>query len=197
MSTVFFTSDEHIGHRNVINFCKRPFNDLGDMKDRLIANHNFIVKPGDRVYHIGDMFWRNVPVKDALDYRYALNGEHYFIWGNHDELIERNPVLQKSFVWCKDVHNLKVDGYPPIWLSHYAHRVWNGSHRGTWHLYGHSHSQLPEVWPTGTSDESPLSFDVGVDAQSYFPVSIDQVKSRMDAKQDLWKPEKGKKEKED
>jgi calcineurin-like phosphoesterase family protein len=194
MSTVFFTSDEHIGHRNVLKFCNRPFSDLGEMKDKLIANHNSVVNPGDRVYHLGDMFWRTVPVREALDYRYALNGEHYFIWGNHDELIERNKILHDSFKWCRDVENLKVDGYPSIWLSHYAHRVWNGSHRGTWHLYGHSHSQLPEVNPTGTMDESPLSFDVGVDAIGYFPVSIDQVKAKMDAKQDLWKPKKFNKE---
>jgi calcineurin-like phosphoesterase family protein len=187
MSTVFFTSDEHIGHRNVLKFCNRPFSDLGEMKDKLISNHNSVVKPGDRVYHLGDMFWRTVPVKEALDYRYALNGEHYFIWGNHDELVERNLILSKSFVWCRDVENLKVEGYPPIWLSHYAHRVWNGSHRGTWHLYGHSHSQLQEQNPTGAMDESPLSFDVGVDAVGYFPVSIDQVRAKMDAKHEKWK----------
>ena len=28
-------------------------------------------------------------------------------------------------------------------LCHYAMRVWDRSHYGSWHLYGHSHGNLP------------------------------------------------------
>jgi hypothetical protein len=31
----------------------------------------------------------------------------------------------------------------PIVLCHYAMRVWNRSHHGAWHLYGHSRGNLP------------------------------------------------------
>jgi calcineurin-like phosphoesterase family protein len=188
-NNVFFTSDEHYGHANIIKFCNRPFSGLGDMKEKLIENHNSVVKNGDLVYHLGDMFWRTTPIKEALDIRYRLNGNHYYIMGNHDELF-RNQVLRESFVWVKDAENIHPQGFPNVYLHHYACRVWNGSHRGAYHLYGHSHSALPEANPSGTMDESPLCFDVGVDAQSFFPISIEDVKNKMDAKQAKWKPKK-------
>ena len=173
-SGVFFTSDQHFGHRNIIDFCKRPFKDVSDMREQLISRHNSVVKSGDRVYILGDMFWRTTSIEDALSIRHSLNGQLYYIRGNHEELIDKHAELRNSFIWCKDVENLKVTGYPNIWLSHYAHRTWNGSHRGAYHLYGHTHAALLE-------DES-LSFDVGVDAQNYFPISLEYVNERMQKK---------------
>lgn len=188
MSNIFFTSDEHYGHRSIIKFCNRPFADISEMQEKLIENHNKVVGKGDLVYHLGDMFWRTTTVKDALDIRYRLNGNHYYILGNHEELLESAKYLYESFVWVKSAENIHPTGYPNIYLHHYACRVWNGSHRNSWHLYGHSHAMLPEANPTGTMDESPLSFDVGVDAQNYTPISIEDVKKKMDEKLAHWKP---------
>jgi len=171
MSSVFFTADEHHHHANIIKFCHRPFNDVIDMREKLIENHNKLVRPGDRVYHIGDMFWRTLSVKEVLDIRYRLNGEHYFIFGNHDEVF-KNEAVRNSFIWCRERENLKISGYPNIVLDHFAGRVWHGSHKGAWQLYGHSHGDLPE--------DGSLSFDVGVDAQNYFPISLEDVKVKMD-----------------
>jgi len=49
-------------------------------------------------------------------------------------------------------------------------RVWNGSHRGSYHLFGHSHGGLPS---------HGLSFDVGVDCHNYSPISYDDVDKKM------------------
>jgi calcineurin-like phosphoesterase family protein len=185
-----FTSDEHFGHLNIIRFTGRPFSGLQDMKEKLIANHNSVVGKNDDVFHLGDMFWKTCPLKECLEIRYALNGRHHFIYGNHDERIIDNKILQDSFVFVRDAYNLQIKGFPNIYLHHYACRVWNGSHRGAYHLYGHSHSALPEANPSSTMDESPLCFDVGVDAQNFFPISIEYVKKKMDAKQATWKPKK-------
>jgi calcineurin-like phosphoesterase family protein len=186
-NNVFFTSDEHFGHRNILKFCDRPFTDLQDMQEKLIENHNKVVNKGDLVYHLGDMFWKTLTLKEALNIRYRLNGNHYYIMGNHDEMFKHQPLVE-SFVWVKDAANIHPIGYPNIYLHHYACRVWNGSHRNSWHLYGHSHSALPEANPTGTMDESPLCFDVGVDAQNYTPISLEDVKKKMEEKQARWNP---------
>ena len=178
MSQVFFTADQHFGHENIIKFCNRPFTNTNEMKEKLIENHNSVVKPGDRVFHLGDMYWHSTSTKEALDIRYRLNGEHYYILGNHEERM-RDKILQSAFVWVKDTYNLNVAGYPNTFLFHYACRVWNGSHRKAWHLYGHSHNQLPERTQTTCGDESPFAFDVGVDAQNFFPISLEQVKAKM------------------
>ena len=182
MGQVYFTSDEHFGHRNIIDFCHRPFKDTDEMRETIIANHNSLVKPGDRVYHIGDMFWRTLSVGEALTIKYRLNGEHYYIYGNHDEMF-RNHAVRDSFIWCKDVENLNIKGFPNIFLCHYAMRVWNGSHRGAWHLYGHSHNQLPEITNGNKRDgDSPFSFDIGVDCWNYKPISLEQVREKMKSK---------------
>ena len=64
---------------------------------------------------------------------------------------------------------IKLDGQLIV-LCHYSMRKWNKSHYGSWHLYGHSHGNLP---PLG------LSFDVGVDTNDYYPYSLDDVSNKM------------------
>jgi calcineurin-like phosphoesterase family protein len=175
MSDLYFTSDEHYGHGNIIRFCNRPFKSTDDHIRYSVEEHNKIVPKGARVYHDGDMFWRTLPVQKAHDIMDQLNGQHYFIWGNHDELIEDNPSLKKRFVWCKDiaqVYHPKLN--KPLVLCHYAMHVWRNSHKGAYHLYGHTHANLPE--------QNNLSFDCGQDAQGFKPISIEDVIQRMEKK---------------
>jgi calcineurin-like phosphoesterase family protein len=112
MSDCFFTADEHYGHMNIIKFCSRPFKTTEEHIEYSISEHNKIVPRGARVYHIGDIFWRTLQEKTAHEIMDRLNGQHYFIWGNHDELLEKSYDLRRRFVWCKDiaqVYHQKVD----------------------------------------------------------------------------------------
>jgi calcineurin-like phosphoesterase family protein len=143
------------------------------MTEVIIKNHNDRVSKGSRVYHLGDLFWWTVPVKEALDILHSLNGQHYFVYGNHDQLIENNQELQRAFVWCRDLEQIEYQGQKIV-LCHYAMRVWRSSHKGSWQLYGHTHAQLPET--------DNLSCDVGVDAWNYYPVSFEEIKNKMTSK---------------
>ena len=53
-SGVFFTSDTHFNHTNIIRFCSRPFKDVEHMNETLIANWNRVVGPDNIVFHLGD-----------------------------------------------------------------------------------------------------------------------------------------------
>ena len=179
---IWFTSDEHYGHANIIKYCKRPFATLDAMEEILIDRHNQKVNAGDTVYHLGDMFWRTLGAMKAHEIMNQLNGQHYYIRGNHEELMNSSLSLRNRFQGCEDlatVHYSKalrscgIQSVPPIVLCHYAMRVWPGSHKGSWHLYGHSHGELPE---------QGLSFDVGVDAQNFYPVSLQEVAAKMQEK---------------
>jgi len=55
-------------------------------------------------------------------------------------------------------------------------KVWQASHHGTYHIYGHSHGELPD-------DSSSLSFDVGVDCHNYCPINYEEIKCIMKTKQ--------------
>jgi calcineurin-like phosphoesterase family protein len=175
MNNLFFTADQHFGHQNIIKFCNRPFKNTDEMTEELIKRHNNKVPKGARVYHLGDIFWRNIENKQAIDILYKLNGQHYFIWGNHDETVERVikayvPALV-PIIWAKDLYILnKEDNHPRITLCHYSMQVWPGSHRGDWHLFGHSHGALKGVGK---------SFDVGADTNNYEPWSIEEVIVKM------------------
>lgn len=136
------------------------------MDETLIQNWNSIIRPGDTVYHLGDFSFT-----DPLYYRKRLNGNILLIKGNHDKL--SNTKYLKIFGGVFDIHMVKIVT-PHIVLCHYPFAEWNGSCKGTWHLWGHSHGNRPEP--------NNLSFDIGVDCWNYFPVSYDQVKEKMEKK---------------
>jgi calcineurin-like phosphoesterase family protein len=156
---IFFTADTHFGHTNVIKYCQRPFSSVQEMDDVLIENWNKTVSKTDRIYHLGDFCFHTSQM--AKKYFHALNGCKFLVKGNHD----RTPATKLPWVEIYDTKEIKIDDQP-VWLSHYAHRVWNKSHHGSIHLYGHSHGGIP---PFGKS------FDVGVDCWDYTPVSWDLV----------------------
>lgn len=180
MSNIYFTSDHHFGHKNIIQFSNRPFTDVDEMDEVLIQKWNEKVAPEDDVYHLGDVgLSSSGKLRKILD---RLNGKIYLINGNHEKSAQ---ACHTRFEWIKDYHELVVKdeefgrGEQMIVLFHYALREWNASHWGTYHLYGHSHGTLPD-------DPNSLSFDIGVDCHDYAPLSYQEVKAIM--KQKTWTP---------
>lgn len=51
---IWFTSDTHFGHKNILRFCKRPWNTVEEMDEGLIQNWNKVVGKDDIVFHLGD-----------------------------------------------------------------------------------------------------------------------------------------------
>lgn len=162
----FFTSDTHFGHSNIIKYSSRPFASAYEMDNTIIHNWNSVVRPGDTVYHLGDFA---VGGPEADKYFFRLNGNILFCWGNHDNRLKRLKTDKPQM--CEHVRHISVNGQR-IFLSHYAHKVWEGSHKGTWHLYGHSHGTLPD-------DPHSLSFDIGVDCHAMMPLEFSQVRDIM------------------
>lgn len=159
---IFFTADLHFGHANIIKYCNRPFECAHDMNMALIDNWNNVVQDSDSVYVLGDFSFR----KPAF-FAEQLKGKKYLVLGNHDRRKEaKSAVEQGFFEWAEDYFELKTPNNPLIVLSHYAKRVWNRSHYGSIHLYGHSHGTLPPY---------KNSFDVGVDCWNFTPISLNQV----------------------
>jgi calcineurin-like phosphoesterase family protein len=171
----WFTSDTHFGHANIIKYCNRPFKSLEEMDKTIINNWNKVVSAGDIVYHLGDFcFGREDSTFDF--YLRRLNGLIIFIKGNHDKLAWRN---RRHFYRAYDSYFEEEVNEQSITLCHYSMNVWNKSHYGAWHLYGHSHGTLPD-------NPHSLSFDCGVDCTEFTPLSFEQVKEKMAKK--LWRP---------
>jgi len=86
MPSVFLTADTHFGHHSICKFVNkdgtkvRPWDNVEEMDEALVANWNSVVRPGDKVYHCGDV----VINKKALKTLGRLNGDKVLIRGNHD-----------------------------------------------------------------------------------------------------------------
>ncbi|WP_196886502.1 metallophosphoesterase [Aureivirga sp. CE67] len=180
MNKIFFTSDNHFGHKNILKFSNRPFDSVQEMDEYMIQKWNEKVGENDEVYHLGDVgFYSSGKMRKILE---RLNGKIYLIKGNHEKSAE---ACHTRFEWIKDYHELVVKddeferGEQLVILFHYAMKEWNCSHWGSYHLYGHSHGTLQE-------DETSLSFDIGVDCHGFAPLSYEEVKQIM--KQKNWKP---------
>jgi calcineurin-like phosphoesterase family protein len=51
----WFTADLHLGHANIIAYCRRPFRAVDDMDAALLAAWEATVRPGDEVWVLGDL----------------------------------------------------------------------------------------------------------------------------------------------
>jgi calcineurin-like phosphoesterase family protein len=164
----YFTSDLHLSHRNIIKYCNRPFDDVEEM-NRVIRNRwNFVVNPDDIVYILGDVSFRGL---EDLD---EFNGLIHILPGSHDGKLKQLGTIntiEPSVVELKIPDLMDEYGNQrTLVLCHYAMRVWPLSHYASWHLFGHSHGNLP---PYG------LSFDVGIDTNEFYPYSLEDIKKKM------------------
>ena len=169
---IYFCSDPHFGHANIIKYCNRPFKNVEEMDEALIKNWNDKVKSEDTIYITGDVFFHQEA--KAIEILSRLNGKKILIYGNHDKPIKRSKTLQSMFEKCCDYEEIWI-GDQFIVMSHYAMIVWNKSHRGSFMIHGHSHGGLK--YPI----EGKI-LDVGIDAHNYAPISYEKVKSILDKK---------------
>lgn len=160
----FVTADTHFGHANILKFsaATRPWNSADEMDEALINAWNNKVSPDDIVYHLGD--FAMCGFQKAMSIAEQLNGEIVLIRGNHDQIFRKDQNIQKAlssgkFSSIVDYHEIRLpdEANRPqtIVMSHYAMRVWNKSHYGSYMLFGHSHGSLKG---------EGRSVDVGIDS---------------------------------
>lgn len=162
----FISSDHHFFHKNILQYqaLTRPFADVAEMNEQLVIRHNEVVKPNDEVYFLGDFGF--APPKKLEPFLARMNGTKYFIFGNHDGSM-RNEHMKKHFVWMRNYAEIKHEGSSFI-LFHYPIFSWNKMHHGAYHLYGHTHGQIPHLY-------HGRSMDIGVDTNECYPYNFDDI----------------------
>lgn len=144
-------------HFNILRLCNRPFKTTNEMTEVLIANHNSVVAPDCVTYHLGDFTFNNeIYAKQIIS---RLNGSHVWIRGNHDKWLFRAGICWTDYLELNICNRF-------ITLGHYPAREWNGFYRGAINLHGHVHGRLIPL---------PRQWDVGVDNNNFFPVSLKQI----------------------
>ncbi len=169
---IYFIADTHWGHRNIIDYCQRPFTRIEEMDEALIANWNKVVGKDDIIFHLGDFAMGGPTGWNRLLDR--LNGRIYLIMGNHDYKTISKGVDRFEDVSMQMIINVKGQ---KIYLNHYPFLCYSGAYRNTWQLFGHVHT-----CNACSSTDSPrlkmllpMQYDVGVDNNSFTPVSFAQV----------------------
>jgi calcineurin-like phosphoesterase family protein len=181
MSNIFFCSDHHFGHSNILTFKNwdgsmlRPdFIDVEHMNETMVERHNAVVKPEDRVYFLGDVAMG----KRGLEYLSRMVGRKVLIKGNHDK--ESVNTYMKYFDDIRGSH--QFDG---MILTHIPIHPQSLGRWGT-NVHGHLHSNnvllgdIPagdeyEVEPKGQIDTR--YFCVAMEQINYTPISLEELKA--------------------
>jgi len=167
--SIYILSDTHFGHANVIKYCDRPFKSVEEMDDVLCENWNHTVRPGDVVYHLGDVAFGQGPVKEGyyLMVNNMLNGEKYFIRGNHDESVGKMEkcglrVLNPEYgAWPLEEYKILLthrpmpdEKIPEGWVN----------------VHGHIHNSVLD-----SSFSKEKHYNVSVDVQDFKPKLLEDI----------------------
>ena len=116
---IFWTSDWHFRHFNIITYCNRPFQSAQEMDEALIKKHNQYVKPTDTVFFLGDLGMGNP--SDMKNIISRLNGRLIMIRGNHDRWgVE--TYYNMGFNAVLETASIKV-GQMTLTMSHYPRKT--------------------------------------------------------------------------
>lgn len=186
---IFFSSDHHFFHNNVIRYCDRPYDSVEEMNEDLVKRWNSVVKPEDEVYYLGDF---SLAFRAVEIFTHRLNGVKYLIPGNHDfchtfHKKSRKPIGYAN--WSQKYRDngwtvlperdmrLKINEinfqlchlpYAPKWEEKDKYARWRPipAYDDEILLCGHVH----EKWKTLDN-----MINVGCDVWDYTPVSINQI----------------------
>ncbi len=141
---IYYISDLHFGHENVLWFDNRPFADVESMDEAMIRNWNSRVTEEDTVYVLGDAFWKKE--EPSVRIMEQLKGHKHLIRGNHDRVHGRLRLYWESIEHYAEIN----DSDKTVVLSHYPIPFYKSQHYGTIMLYGHVHNtrewELIEKW---------------------------------------------------
>jgi len=184
---IFFTSDHHFWHANVIKYCTRPFATVEEMNEMMVKYWNETVGPDDTVYCLGDfsMAFRSVEV-----YTRRLNGTKYLVPGNHDfchSYHKKGRNEENRKIWIKKYEDngwivlpeqttFDISGVATVNLCHHPYVLidsrddkylkWRPKDDGRWLLCGHVHEKWKVV---------DKMINIGVDQWGFKPVSVQQI----------------------
>lgn len=180
---VFFTSDSHLGHKNIcrgVSFWSpdktRDFDTVPEMNEEIISNINRAVGEDDHLFHLGDFSFDGFENIEFFRRQIKCNNLH-IILGNHDHHIRKNhDGIRSLFSSVNEYLHLQVNVQEKhetvkhfFILCHYPIASWDGLRNGTMHLHGHVHFTEGRVVGPGRM------LDVGMDGNGLDVWSLDDV----------------------
>lgn len=166
---LWFTSDTHFGHRNILKFLRpdgvtpmRGFVSVEEMDETLVQRWNEVVRPADHIYHLGDVAMKRPNLKIVE----RLKGHKRLIFGNHD-IYDYTAYTEVGF---KKLMSYRV--LDEMIFSHIPlHPASRGRFRGN--VHGHIHTN---------GDMGPGYLNICVEVTNYRPLALSEIRERLHAK---------------
>lgn len=179
-SKTFFASDFHLSHLREFVWQARGFDSVKAHADAIIDSLNAKVKENDTLCYLGDYSLNSNPEETKNYFRRIKCRNIIYVWGNHESSTSAiyRETIKSTFgmllpVVPSEVYPLKWEnvkfvgqnaflavGEQLIFISHFAHYIWDQMQHGAWNVCGHSHNNCPLL--NASSDEGKI-LDVGVD----------------------------------
>jgi calcineurin-like phosphoesterase family protein len=172
MANIWLISDTHFGHANILNFKQkdgtpmRPFSSVLEMDEYMVDKWNSVVKPQDKVYHLGDvaMQWKDIAIVGRC------NGHKRLVRGNHDD-----HSIKKYLPYFEEVYGSRLLDH--LLLTHIpVHPESIG--KALANVHGHVHNNVPAL------HFGPKYYNVSVEVIDYTPVSLEDLKLKIKKQQE-------------
>lgn len=176
-------SDTHFGHENIIKYCDRPFSSVHEMNEHMRDRWNSVVKDGDNVYHLGDVYFgkgMNTEDRDyAMHFLQSLKGRKRLVLGNHDngkdQVLQR--VFQKIVVWYDFKQFDMLMSHVPV---HPGSLLRNGVDKlGSINVHGHLHNNLVMDNNVGLKLPDKRYKNVCVEHTDYAPINLEELRDKI------------------
>lgn len=173
MADIWVISDTHFNHAGILNFKDadgssirgKRFTDVTDMDEQMISNWNSVVKPGDKVYHLGDvLFGMDKPAWLDANFN-RLNGKKRLVVGNHDNIKLLGNYFAEVMVWRMFPEFGLLLTHVPVHNSTLGEGRFEG--KTMINVHGHLHQNPPP---------SSSHRCVSVEQINYTPINIDELR---------------------
>jgi len=165
---MWWTSDQHFGHANIIKYCARPFASAAEMDAHMITCWNAVVQPKDLVVVVGDFSFHHE--EETARIVTALHGEKILIRGNHDRRKTNTFWKRVGFREVHAEYRAMITGLETVYVKHEPE-----PYGGSWRIQFNGH--VHERWKTRYySTTNQLYINVGVDQWAYTPVSTETLR---------------------
>jgi calcineurin-like phosphoesterase family protein len=168
--TIWLISDTHFYHANILTFTTheggpriRPdFASVEEMNETMIERWNRVVRPGDHIYHLGDVSMRCSSTLMGETVR-RLNGKKRLVRGNHD----KHKASQYIKAGFEEIHGMHL--LAGMWLTHCPIHL-SSMGRSLGNVHGHIHEKRSPAGPY---------VNVSVEMVDYTPISVEEAQSRL------------------
>lgn len=180
MSNLFFVSDTHFNHANILTFTNfdgskvRPFTSLVEMNETLVSNWNKKVGKNDTVWHLGDVFFGKE--SEGLAFVRRLNGRINLILGNHDHV---TPAFLAAF---NEIHSWQKWKKHSMFLSHFPlhgqtmDEMFTDGH--VVNVHGHIHGAKSPLAKMGMKKNHSW-INISVENTNYEPLSFEELNEKI------------------